>query len=522
MAGRCIRVGVVGCLIAGVLLGAAGAVPTAGATPPPPASIALNGTLRDFEHTSNLNSSGPINPDFEGTAIVDDHGIPTSTLGVDGAPVYGAHASTPTTHSKASFDQWFHNVPGVNVALPYTVTATLVPSSNPPLYTYSNNAFFIADGKGWNDPSFAHAQTDCGTTHNFSFTYAVHSTFTYATGQNFSFSGDDDVFVYINNKLVVDLGGVHNAESGSVNLDTLGLTAGQNYPFDLFYAERHTCASTFALTTSIQLAPANQPPTAKIITPADGATYFQGQPVAASYSCSDPDGTIASCVGPVPNGNPVDTSTLGTHTFKVVATDNLGATGSAMSTYHVVPVTSLCKATALGLPLNINFAVANAPTTPCLTQDTTVVNANSILGTPLLLGLLTNTVQATVLTGHTLAGPGSAAANASVANASIGVPTLGLSIGVVGVASSASSQLTSCSAPATLVSSSKVASLTINGQTIPVADNVPQTIPLAVGTLYVNQLVVQGNTVTRRAVFLDLPGTALDVVIGESTAGATC
>jgi hypothetical protein len=33
---------------------------------------------------------------------------------------------------------------------------------------------------------------------------------------------------------------------------------------------------------------------------------------------------------------------------------------------------------------------------------------------------------------------------------------------------------------------------------------------------------VSGNSITRRAVFLDLPGTALDVVIGESKAGVVC
>ena len=37
-----------------------------------------------------------------------------------------------------------------------------------------------------------------------------------------------------------------------VNLDTLGLTAGQTYPLDFFYAERHCCASNFVLSTSIE------------------------------------------------------------------------------------------------------------------------------------------------------------------------------------------------------------------------------------------------------------------------------
>jgi hypothetical protein len=57
----------------------------------------------------------------------------------------------------------------------------------------------------------------------------------------------------------VDLGGVHGAESGSVNLDTLGLTTGNNYSLDLFFAERHTVASNFRMETSLQLTTAPEP-----------------------------------------------------------------------------------------------------------------------------------------------------------------------------------------------------------------------------------------------------------------------
>jgi len=71
----------------------------------------------------------------------------------------------------------------------------------------------------------------------------------------FSFTGDDDLFVFINDRLVIDLGGVHDAETASVNLDTLGLTPGQTYWFDLFYAERHTVNAQFSIQTSIVFMP---------------------------------------------------------------------------------------------------------------------------------------------------------------------------------------------------------------------------------------------------------------------------
>ena len=85
-------------------------------------------------------------------------------------------------------------------------------------------------------------------------------------------------------------------------------------------------------------APDTTAPTIAITTPADGATYTLGQIVNADYSCEDEAGGsgVASCVGDVANGGPIDTSTVGSKTFTVNAEDNAGNPASLTHNYSVV------------------------------------------------------------------------------------------------------------------------------------------------------------------------------------------
>jgi Tol biopolymer transport system component len=85
-------------------------------------------------------------------------------------------------------------------------------------------------------------------------------------------------------------------------------------------------------------APDRTPPTIAIDTPADGATYAQGESVTVHYSCADePGGSgVGVCNGPVPDTAPLDTSNVGTFRFTVSAVDQAGNRATATSTYQVV------------------------------------------------------------------------------------------------------------------------------------------------------------------------------------------
>jgi Tol biopolymer transport system component len=79
------------------------------------------------------------------------------------------------------------------------------------------------------------------------------------------------------------------------------------------------------------------PPEIDIRTPLDGATYDLGAQVTVDFSCSDPKGTgVSACVGDRPVGAPIDTGSVGTHTFHVYALDNSRNVREKTSTYTVV------------------------------------------------------------------------------------------------------------------------------------------------------------------------------------------
>jgi fibro-slime domain-containing protein len=238
-----------------------------------PTSGALVAIIRDFR----LYSAGDptTNPDFENVPKTDQNGNPndtylgpwndteivTDTLGADGKPVYKSAGQTLCTHGKAAFDQWYRDVPGTNLRVEYPIVLS---GGNGAAYEYDSEKTGVPFGNG--DPvkmffpiddgsKYATAFGHQGDAHNYAFTVELHTSFTYKGGEFFNFRGDDDVFVYIDGKLVINLGGIHGPETAQVNLDSLGLTKGSLHTLDFFSAERHKGGSNILFTTTLGLQP---------------------------------------------------------------------------------------------------------------------------------------------------------------------------------------------------------------------------------------------------------------------------
>lgn len=118
-------------------------------------------------------------------------------------------------------------------------------------YEYFNVNFFPLDGEGFGN-EMPNRRWNSKLDHNFSFTMELHHSFTKLDGMHFNFRGDDDVWVFLDGRLALELGGIHNWEVGSIDLDSLDyLENGKQYQLSFFFAERHTEESHIHITTNI-------------------------------------------------------------------------------------------------------------------------------------------------------------------------------------------------------------------------------------------------------------------------------
>ncbi|UCD75788.1 MAG: fibro-slime domain-containing protein [Phycisphaerales bacterium] len=253
----------------------------------PPESITVTGVVRDFieagkpgghldfehQHTDGygrcsgnvaLTLSEDANPTFTGEGAMIARQTRDSELRqicyalydpeVDAVEGLWSRPSTGAITSAETFDQWYRDVPGVNMSAPLSITLERQPDG---IYVYDHetdprmpdkHGFFPIDHQLFGNSGGV-------PDHNFHFTYELHLRFVYDAdaGQFIKFIGDDDVWIFVNGRLVMDLGGIHAAHDQYVDVNRLGLEDGHTYPIAVFFAERHRTLSNFRLETSIIL-----------------------------------------------------------------------------------------------------------------------------------------------------------------------------------------------------------------------------------------------------------------------------
>ncbi len=264
------------------------AAPRAAAAADSPATLVLTGIVRDFKEKTAPGG----HPDFE---VTPSRGFGhycnniETNLGSDGKPVFkgggkmvtkqwstsagkpicfnqykaslgdkagtwDSAVSTGGITSSETFYSWFNDVLGKNLSKPLDIT--LVKQTNgtyvfdsqvDPVYK-ALGGFFPIEHELFGNPGGSPDR-------NFHFTFELHTEFQYKTAENqiFAFRGDDDVWVFIDGKLVIDIGGIHSAVEQQIDLNRLGLTDGNNYKLDFFFAERHRTQSNFKVTTNLKL-----------------------------------------------------------------------------------------------------------------------------------------------------------------------------------------------------------------------------------------------------------------------------
>ncbi|MEE9130183.1 MAG: fibro-slime domain-containing protein [Phycisphaerales bacterium] len=174
---------------------------------------------------------------LDGAMPFDECGVQLNdTMGAAGIP------STGGVSSAATYDEWYRDVLGTNLSIPHTIDLVW----NGTFYEFASNDFYPIDGQLFGNE---------GDTHNnyFTFTFTAYFIYEACDDQFFEFMGSDDAWLFIDQSLAIDLGGIIPSTDQHVDLDRLGLVDGESYAMQFFYAHRNPTQAIFRVRTNVPL-----------------------------------------------------------------------------------------------------------------------------------------------------------------------------------------------------------------------------------------------------------------------------
>lgn len=171
--------------------------------------------------------------------------VPTDACGVKMGDQAGAWdlAHNGAVDSQRSFRQWFRTVPGQNASHKDFIELM---DDGTGVFEYAASDFTLADNKLLGHEGLAHNR-------NFTLELGAIGQFDSCQGQFFEFEGDGDAWLVINDRLVIDLGGLGAGKRQVADLDRMGFVDGEIYTLRFFYAQRTDSANAFKVRTNINM-----------------------------------------------------------------------------------------------------------------------------------------------------------------------------------------------------------------------------------------------------------------------------
>ena len=186
-----------------------------------------------------------------------EKGLVEYELSEEYLPVATGNGKLTPNQGLTNFDGWFEAVEGKSAN--YTGALKLEYQADGAEFVFHHDQFYPLDGAEFSNGDIVNGG---GHNHLFTMSFAVPFTVLASGGEGFAIRADDDTFVYIGDKLAIDMGGIHDATTGKFVINDEGevytavegeelaysgikLNAGDGSIVRIFHADRDSADSVF-------------------------------------------------------------------------------------------------------------------------------------------------------------------------------------------------------------------------------------------------------------------------------------